>query len=292
MIADPGWDAPNVVLIGGGNMGGALASGFIARMPQAWVIIVDPNPEQVRTRLPDTRRVKVVPTIADLDAVRPSCDHPGHQAAVDGLGAAAARLLYGWPGPSHLHRGGFTAGAIARELPMARIVRAMPNTPALVGSGVTGLWGDASVSTADRVICNGVFDAVGSTFWVDNETEIDAVTALSGSGPAYVFAFIEALAKAGRATGLTELLAAELARATLIGAASMLRDPARDPACLKAAVRSPGGTTDAALRIFEHAESLHALVGQAVAAAYGRARELSRPARSIPIQDSGASTVD
>ena len=292
MIIDTGWNAPDVVLVGGGNMGGALASGYLARMPQAWVIIVDPNPEQVRTRLPDIRRVKVVPTIADLDAVRPSVTilaiKPQSMATVLPL---LASCMAG-QGLVISIAAGFTAGAIARELPMARIVRAMPNTPALVGLGVTGLWGDASVSTADRVICNAVFDAVGSTYWVDNETEIDAVTALSGSGPAYVFAFIEALAKAGRATGLTEILAAELARATLIGAASMLRDPASDPARLKAAVRSPGGTTDAALQIFEDGESLSALVGGAVAAAYGRARELSRPLRSFPVHDSGVSAVD
>lgn len=154
------------------------------------------------------------------------------------------------------------------------VVRAMPNTPALLGAGVTGLFANARVDGAQRAGADALLAAVGPTVWIDDETLMDAVTAVSGSGPAYVFLLAEAMQAAGVAQGLDPAAARALVQQTLLGAARMLVEQ-REPAdVLRARVTSPGGTTQAAIETFE-AGGLRALVGRAIDAATRRGRALS-----------------
>ena len=153
------------------------------------------------------------------------------------------------------------------------LVRAMPNTPALIGAGVTGLYADASVSAEGRAAAEQVLAAVGSTVWVPDEAQIDAVTAVSGSGPAYVFHFIECLEAAGTALGFDAATARKLALDTVLGAAKLAAGSDEPPSVLRERVTSKGGTTEAALKSFA-ADGLPAIIARAVAAAAARGREL------------------
>jgi pyrroline-5-carboxylate reductase len=158
----------------------------------------------------------------------------------------------------------------------ARVVRAMPNTPGAIGRGITVLYGDERLSSADRGLAGAVVAPLGETLWIGDESLMDAVTAVSGSGPAYVFLFAEALAEAGRAEGLDEVTAARLARATISGAGALLASDERSAAELRREVTSPGGTTEAALNIFMGEDALKRLVKRAVKAATGRGKELGK----------------
>lgn len=161
------------------------------------------------------------------------------------------------------------------QVPYQNIVRCMPNTPALVGAGVTGLAAPAGLSARDRVIATSLLSAVGQAVWVNDDAAIDAVTALSGSGPAYVFLFLEALVKGGEALGLTASQAKELALATLAGATKLASASPETPATLRERVTSKGGTTAAALAVFQEAHFVD-IVSQAMNAADRRAAELSK----------------
>lgn len=154
-----------------------------------------------------------------------------------------------------------------------RIVRAMPNTPALVGAGVTGLAAAPGLGAADRAIAQGLFDAVGSVLWVDGDSGIDLVTALSGSGPAYVMLMAEALTAAGTAQGLEAGAAQALALDTMAGAVALMRASNEAPATLRARVTSPGGTTERGIAALQGG-GFEALVAAAVASARARAAEL------------------
>lgn len=155
-----------------------------------------------------------------------------------------------------------------------RIVRAMPNTPALIGAGMTGLYANAAVTPTDRVRAEELMTAVGQTVWVSDEALMHAVTATSGSGPAYVFLLIEAMQAAAEALGLDPVTARQLTVATVSGAARLAAERQEDPTVLRAKVTSPGGTTEQAIRVFMAAE-LPALVHRAMAAAAQRSRELA-----------------
>lgn len=154
-----------------------------------------------------------------------------------------------------------------------RLVRAMPNTPAMVGEGVTGLYAMAEVSATHREMARQVMLAAGSAFWVDTEADMDAVTAVSGSGPAYVFYFMEAIEQAAMELGLSAGLARELVLATFTGASALLRASGDAPAVLRERVTSPGGTTESALNSMRAADVSHA-IERAVRAAAARSREL------------------
>lgn len=154
------------------------------------------------------------------------------------------------------------------------VVRAMPNTPALIGAGVSGLVANAAATPAQRQAAEAVLSCAGSIVWLADEAQMDAVTAVSGSGPAYFFLLVEALQDAARAQGLPAAAARELVLATALGAARMAAEGGEEAAVLRARVTSPGGTTQAALDVFE-AGGLRALVAAAVAAATARGRELS-----------------
>lgn len=167
---------------------------------------------------------------------------------------------------------GVTLAGLATRFPDARLARTMPNTAAGRGRGITGLYMD-DPDAASRALVEKLFESTGATAWLDAEADFDAVTAVSGSGPAYFFAMIEALAAAGAAAGLAPHLAARLARATLTGAAALLED-GKDPTVLRAAVTSPGGTTAAGLAVLM--PTLGPLLRDTVAAARDRSRRLGK----------------
>lgn len=152
----------------------------------------------------------------------------------------------------------------------------MPNTPASVARGITACFAGADVDAAARDLCTALLEAVGAVVWLEDETLMDAVTAVSGSGPAYLFHMAEALAEAGTAVGLPEDLAQELARVTVAGAGEMLWQGAGDASSLRANVTSPGGTTAAALAILMADDGLRPLVKRAVIAARDRGRALDQ----------------
>jgi len=157
----------------------------------------------------------------------------------------------------------------------ASVVRAMPNTPAAVGRGITVLAASAQVSSAQKQLCEDLLSAVGETAWVDDEGMIDPVTAVSGGGPAYVFLLIECLAQAGVDAGLTEYLAMKLARVTVSGAGELVRQSNDSAATLRENVTSPGGTTLEALKVLMAEDGLQPLMTRAIAEATRRSRELA-----------------
>ena len=170
---------------------------------------------------------------------------------------------------------GVTAGSIDAWLGGGQaVVRTMPNTPSLLGAGATGLYANPRVTPEGRALAESLMSAVGLAAWVSEESLMDAVTGVSGSGPAYVFLLSEALQAAGRAQGLDADTARALANQTLLGAARMLDETGEDAATLRQRVTSPGGTTQAALESFE-ADGFRDIVARAVAAATNRGRQLA-----------------
>jgi pyrroline-5-carboxylate reductase len=260
--------------IGAGAMGEALIGGLLA---------AGVSPGQLRAADPDPARRKAVEerhgveTSADNAAAIADCDvvviavKPGLVA--DALGAASRA------GSDPLWisiAAGVTLADLEAALPEgARIVRAMPNTPALVRAGATALCGNTRTTAGDRELARALFESVGICWIAPAEDLLDAVTGLSGSGPAYVFVFLEALGDAGVRMGLPRDVAYELAFQTVLGSARLAIEQGRHPAELKDRVTSPGGTTIAGLERLE-AGGLRAAVYEAVAAATRRARELGR----------------
>lgn len=263
-IADQG-----LVLLGCGRMGSAMLAGWLDRgLPAAAVWVVDPNPSdwvqaqgvQVNAPLPERPAVAII-------AVKPQMMGDALPAlrALGGGGTLFISIAAGTP----------IAAFEARLGAGTPIVRAMPNTPAAVGRGITALIGNAAVAEADLAMAEGLLAAVGQTVRLQDEDQMDAVTALSGSGPAYVFHLIETMAAAGVAQGLPEAMAMQLARATVAGAGALAEQAQDDPAQLRVNVTSPGGTTQAALEVLMDRESgFPALLERAVRAAADRSREL------------------
>ena len=266
---------PIIGFIGAGNMARSLAGGLLARgWPASRVLLADPDAAQRRLA---EERLKV-PTFADNDEVVARAQvlvlavKPQAMAAVArGIAAAVAR-----------HRplvlsiaAGIRLTDLQRwlgiELPL---VRAMPNTPALVGAGACGLYANALSDESARAAAESVLRAVGGVVWLEEEAQLDAVTALSGSGPAYFFQVMEALERAGIEQGLAPAVARRLVLETAHGAARMALDSGEDPGVLRARVTSPGGTTERGLRVLEEG-GLPALFARAVRGATERARELA-----------------
>jgi pyrroline-5-carboxylate reductase len=170
---------------------------------------------------------------------------------------------------------GRTLRFLEAALPPCAVIRAMPNTPAAIGRGITVAVANARASTQQRELVHALLSAVGAVEWVSDEALMDAVTAVSGSGPAYVFLLAEAMAKAGAAAGLPGALAATLARATVAGSGELLHRSPLDAATLRQNVTSPGGTTAAALEVLMGKDGLEPLMTKAIAAATRRSRELA-----------------
>jgi len=261
----------SVALIGAGNMGLALLEGWAAQHALGPVSIVEPQPSQRLRQLCADHGFALngvaTPRDAVVLAVKP-------QALPAGAAAAAAYVTRETVVVSIL--AGKRIADIAAHVPANAIVRAMPNTPAAIGRGVTGVFPSAATNAAQRALADALLRAVGAVEWVDDEALIDVVTAVSGSGPAYVFYFAECLAAAGAEAGLPGALAARLARATVEGAGELMRRNCEtSPDELRRRVTSPGGTTAAALEVLEASDGLAGLMRRAVAAAKRRAGELS-----------------
>jgi pyrroline-5-carboxylate reductase len=276
-----------IAFIGGGHMARALIAGLVSRgTPPANVAVGDPL---AATREALVRDFGIHATADNGDAVRGAdvvvlavkpqqivavCARLGGSLATLGAlvisVAAGARIAtiaraLAADGPLAAH------GAVASSLP---IVRAMPNRAALIGAGITGLYAGAGVSADRRAHAERVMGAVGATLWVDAETDLDVVTAVSGSGPAYFFYLAEALAASGMRLGLSPAVARQLARATLQGAGRLAEHDGSDMAQLRAGITSRGGTTEAALRSLDGA-AFTAMIDDAVDAATQRGRELA-----------------
>ncbi|MBV9687346.1 MAG: pyrroline-5-carboxylate reductase [Alphaproteobacteria bacterium] len=170
---------------------------------------------------------------------------------------------------------GKALAGLTRHLGDAAIVRTMPNTPAAIGRGITVACANPLVTSEQREFCSRLLAAIGESAWVEDEGLMDAVTAVSGSGPAYVFLLIEALARAGQSEGLPADLALRLARSTVAGSGELARISEEGPAQLRENVTSPGGTTRAALDVLMAQDGLETLIGRAVTAATVRSRELA-----------------
>lgn len=264
----------NIGFIGGGNMAEALIKGLLAQgHPGARIIISDPSPER-QALLRDSYGVTVAAGNRQVVAGCPLLV----LAIKPQLVPAVAPELAGAVGAGHLLvsilAGTATAtleGLLGGEV---RVVRAMPNTPALVGSGATAICAGRFATAADLETAVGLFRAVGAVCTVE-EGQMDAVTGLSGSGPAYVFTVIEALAAGGVAAGLPPAIALELATRTVLGAARLVAESGEDPAELRRKVCSPGGTTLAGLTALDERDLRGTLV-EAVARATRRSQELGK----------------
>jgi pyrroline-5-carboxylate reductase len=268
---------PSVAFIGGGNMANALVSGMLAQgCPAEKVHVIE-----VAEVLQEQWHARSVSVSATPDALLSQ-----RQVWIFAVKPQQMRDVVlqcrAWLQPNTLVisiAAGISIDSLGKWLgedakPFGNVVRCMPNTPALVGAGVTGMSAPATTSAADRERATALLSTVGEVVWVDNDKAIDAVTALSGSGPAYVFLFLESLIKGGLALGLSEQQARDLALSTLAGATKLAQQSAEAPSVLRERVTSKGGTTAAALDVFAQ-QAFGQTVVQAMAAADRRAAELS-----------------
>jgi len=261
-----------VALAGAGKMGGAMLSGWLAGgLPASRVVVIEPYPSEAIQALaakgirlnPPAKHSGAVDTL--VIAVKPQSFREA--------GAALKPLI----GPATLVvsiMAGMPIAAIA-EICGGAAVRAMPNTPAAIGRGITVAVAAPDVSAAQRAVADALLRATGAVEWIADETLMDAVTAVSGSGPAYVFLLAEELARAGVEAGLPAELATRLARETVAGSGELLHRSEHASATLRQNVTSPGGTTAAALDVLMGPDGLQPLLTRAVAAATRRSRELA-----------------
>jgi len=266
---------PTIVFIGGGNMASALIGGLLqAGTPVQQLRVVEPfapQRQQLQQRFGLQAQAAAGPELAGAGLVVWAVKPQLFAEAAAPCAAALADAL-------HLSvmagiRSDAIARALGRPLDQARIVRSMPNTPALIGRGIAGLYAGAAVDAAGRAWVEQVLAPTGQTLWVAQEADLDAVTALSGSGPAYVFYLVEAMVAAGVQMGLPADQAKRLALATFDGAAALAAQSEEPPSVLRERVTSKGGTTHAALESLR-ADGVAEAFGRALQAAQQRAREL------------------
>jgi pyrroline-5-carboxylate reductase len=263
-----------ILLVGAGKMGGALLEGWLALgLDPRYAAVLEPQPSRELTALAG-RGLRLNPTAsaigetsAILIAVKPQIASEVVPALASYVGAGTVVVSI---------MAGQTLGFLEQTLSQrAALVRAMPNTPAAIGRGITVAVPNVRVSARQRELVHALLSATGAVEWIADEALMDAVTAVSGSGPAYVFLLVEALARAGAAAGLPADLAARLARATVAGSGELLQRSPLDPASLRQNVTSPGGTTAAALEVLTGPHGLADLMAKAVAAATQRSRQLA-----------------
>jgi pyrroline-5-carboxylate reductase len=273
MRDDPGMRR-SLVLVGCGKMGTAMLRGWLAGGSISHFHVVEPEgkPPGLES-LPEVEWHTTMETLPDrlapdavVFAVKPQI--------IDVVLPAYRR----WVRPKTLFLSivaGKTLAGLGRHLGPAALIRTMPNTPAAIGRGITVACANEHVTQQQKALCDQLLAAIGESAWVEDEALIDAVTAVSGSGPAYVFLLIEALSQAGEAQGLPEALALQLARSTVAGSGELARVSAESPATLRENVTSPGGTTRAALDVLMAPDGLEPLIARAVAAATARSRALA-----------------
>jgi len=263
-----------VMLVGAGKMGIALARGWLdAGLSPTNLVLVDPAPGEAARELADDYELVISPQAMGLLpnvlvlAVKPQI--------IDAVMSSLVPVI----APHTLVvsiAAGIDIARLSHALGTQRIIRTMPNTPAQIGKGITGAVAASGVERADRELGEALLKAAGQVVWFDAEGQLDAVTAVSGSGPAYVFHLVEALAAAGREQGLPPHIADRLARQTVIGSAALLEADPAPPSVLRQNVTSPHGTTAAGLEILMGEPGLTDLIGRTVAAARRRSEELGR----------------
>jgi pyrroline-5-carboxylate reductase len=262
-----------IVLAGAGKMGGAMLAGWLAQgLDASSVAVIEPHPsEEINALVANGIRLNPAPKdIGNVDTLMVALKPQMFREA--GLGL---KPLVGSSTLVVSIMAGTTIASLA-QVCGGHVVRAMPNTPAAIGRGITVAVADNSVSAAQRAVADALLRAIGVVEWTSDETLMDAVTAVSGSGPAYVFLLAEELARAGVEAGLPPDLATKLARETVAGSGELLRRSELDSATLRQNVSSPGGTTVAALEVLMGPDGMQPLLTRAVAAATRRSRELAK----------------
>jgi pyrroline-5-carboxylate reductase len=263
-----------ILLVGAGKMGSAMLEGWLALgLDPKYAAVLEPRPARELTALAG-RGLRLNPAASAIGEASAIIIAVKPQIAAEVIPSLAAYVSAGTVVVSIM--AGQTLGFLEQALSQrAALVRAMPNTPAAIGRGITVAVPNVRVSARQRELVHALLAATGAVEWVADEALMDAVTAVSGSGPAYVFLLVEALARAGTAAGLPPDLAAKLARATVAGSGELLQRSALDPASLRQNVTSPGGTTAAALEVLLGPHGLADLMERAVAAATERSRQLA-----------------
>jgi pyrroline-5-carboxylate reductase len=262
-----------IVLAGAGKMGGAMLSGWLARgLDARSVSVIEPHPSDDISAL-IAQGIRLNPSAEDAGAVTTLV-----VALKPQMFREAGAMLKSFAGPSTLVVSIMAGATIAsiEQVCGGMAVRAMPNTPAAIGRGITVAVAAKAVSPAQRAVADALLRATGSVEWIDDESLMDAVTAVSGSGPAYIFLLAEELARAGVEAGLPPELATKLARETVSGAGELLHRSELASATLRQNVTSPGGTTAAALEVLMGKDGLQPLLTRAVAAATRRSKELAK----------------
>ena len=259
-----------ITLIGVGRMGTALATGWLASRSKPQISFVDPAPSALAQAIAEEEKIALNPTPTPVDivviAIKPQVFH---EAAAD---------IRPWIGPDTLVisiMAGIRLKQLAEALDTENVLRAMPNTPGAIGRGVSVMAAPDTLSKARIKVATRLLKPLGLVEGPVPEAKISTVTAVSGSGPAYVFLLVEALASAGEAEGLSPDMAQMLARETIIGAAALLEDSQDGPEDLRKAVTSKGGTTEAALDILMRGDGIPSLMREAVRAAAARERALT-----------------
>jgi pyrroline-5-carboxylate reductase len=262
-----------VLLLGAGRMGGALLKGWIASRRFSSIQVIETSPSKAIAALATRKKIKLTKHFdlrlrprAIVIALKPQVIK-SEAALLNDLGKTGALVVS--------IAAGITINFLRNALGTGiAIVRTVPNTPGAIGQGITALYAPPGTAKADRALGEALMAPLGETLWFDNEAAMDAVTALSGSGPAYVFLLAEALAKAGTAQGLAPAVATRLVRATITGAGALLAADPRPAEELRRDVTSPAGTTEAALKVLMDKDGFEALMTRAVAAAAKRSKEL------------------
>jgi pyrroline-5-carboxylate reductase len=260
-------------------MGSALLKGWLAGGARS-IHVVEPKPSAQLRALAKAKKISLFAAPSQVKATPSVCVVAIKPQILKGEAATLAEFAQSPKSENGALMISIAAGASIAALAKAwgkkaRIIRAMPNTPGAIGAGITGIFAAKGVTAADKKRAVSLLSALGQTLWVTREALIDSVTAVSGSGPAYLFLFAEALTEAGVAQGLPRAQAQQFARATVSGAGALLAADAAPASALREAVTSPGGTTAAALNVLMAADGLMPLVKRAVAAARKRAQELA-----------------
>ncbi len=265
----------SILFVGAGKMGGAILAGLLEEgVAPSQVTVQDPSPAEEIKEFLSKYEIEIVSQAAEdskpsivILCVKPQIMDkilPGISKLIDSntiiISVAAGKKLSNFE------------AVLGIDKP---IVRAMPNTPAAIGRAMTVLCANKKVSIQKREIVTNLMSAIGETAWTENEDDMDAVTAVSGSGPAYIFWLTECMAQAGIKAGLSEELAKQLARTTVSGAAELMRHSELEPSQLRENVTSPNGTTAAALEVLMGDEGLQPILDKAIAAAAKRSKELS-----------------
>ncbi len=262
----------SLVLVGAGKMGMAMVKGWLEHgLDASALTLVDPMPSEITKEFARMKSISLVPEFTSLNAdvivlaVKPQIAKQVMAKISDKIPSNSLILSV---------IAGFSLEALKNALGSDKIVRTMPNTPAQLGKGVTGAIASEGVEEQERQLAHALLSASGIAVWLDDENQIDALTGVSGSGPAYVFLMVEAMAAAGEAEGLDKDMSNILARQTIIGAAALLEADPSEAAILRKNVTSPNGVTQKALEVLMGEPGLFELMGKAVKAAAKRNREI------------------